>query len=219
MANVGDAAQSSGDIMRRLREAEAAIRELTAGRRLENASVGKGGIRVREDGSIRSETFDGNLLLGNPGTAGWALGADRLALKGQLVGPFDFEGRGANENVFSVTTTRTHRATVSIPVPFWAEEALVLCSVTGQAVNDRGVQDYLGLKPVVNDSTLGADAFFLAASNNIACGSVTFSVTIPVEDLTSVTCAAEIWANGGTWSANAVTFVQVNGTAIFRRAG
>lgn len=219
MANIGDAAQSTGDIMRRLRELERFVQELAAARKLENATIGKGGIRVDESGLIRSTTFDGDLAADNPGTTGWALGADSLVLRGEFVGPVDFEGRGGSDDDFAVTTTRTNRGTANIPVPPWADEALVLCSVTGQAVNDRAVQDYLGMKPVVNGITLGRDAFFLAGAGNIACGSVTFSITISVIDLTVISCAAEMWANGGTWSANSVNFMQANGTAIFRRVG
>jgi len=218
VGNVGDAAFSTGDVMRRLRELESTVRELSAGRRLENASIGAGGIRVKSQGVIRSDTFDGNLSTNTPGDHGWALGADRLVIRGQFVGPFDFEGRGGQADDFTVNTTRVDRATASIPVPSWADEALVLCSVTGQAINPgTNPQDYLGLKPVVNGVTLGRDAFFVAMPGNIACGSVTFSITIPVDDVSTIECAAQLWANGNDWGSNTFNMAQTNGTAIFRR--
>lgn len=50
-----DQAFSPGDVMRRLHDLEQQIRELTAGRRLEDASVGTGGIRVHAGGGIQVE--------------------------------------------------------------------------------------------------------------------------------------------------------------------
>lgn len=50
-----DIAFSQGDVMRRLRELEQRVVELTSGRRLENASVGAGGIRVKGGGGITVE--------------------------------------------------------------------------------------------------------------------------------------------------------------------
>lgn len=46
---------SPGDVMRRLRDVEQALREATAGRRLENASVGAGGIRLKSGGGMTVE--------------------------------------------------------------------------------------------------------------------------------------------------------------------
>lgn len=52
MTNEGDAAKSRGDVMRRLRELEGKMREMIAGRRLENASVGEGGVTFYGSGGI-----------------------------------------------------------------------------------------------------------------------------------------------------------------------
>lgn len=43
---------SQGDLMRRLRELEKLVRELTSGRRMEHATIGAGGIRVRGTGGV-----------------------------------------------------------------------------------------------------------------------------------------------------------------------
>lgn len=56
---LGDMAISPGDIMRRLRDLERMVRELTAGRRLEAASVGRGGIVIKDGGSLRVLDRDG----------------------------------------------------------------------------------------------------------------------------------------------------------------
>lgn len=52
MANIGDAAQSPGDLVRRVHELEGLVRELVAGRRMESASVGAGGIRIKDGGGL-----------------------------------------------------------------------------------------------------------------------------------------------------------------------
>lgn len=55
MATIGEAAFSQGDVMRRLRQLEQAIATVAAGRRLEDASIGAGGIRVHSGGLITVE--------------------------------------------------------------------------------------------------------------------------------------------------------------------
>ncbi|WFE45296.1 hypothetical protein [Verrucosispora sp. WMMD1129] len=63
MGVVGDNAISPGDIMRRLRELEKLVEQLTAGRRLEAASIGSGGVTVKDGGAIRVVDEDGTYLL------------------------------------------------------------------------------------------------------------------------------------------------------------
>ena len=58
MALVSDAAQSNGDVIRRLDDLERALREESAARRLESAVIGSGGIKVR-GGEIVIQTADG----------------------------------------------------------------------------------------------------------------------------------------------------------------
>lgn len=67
MPTIGDAAFSPGDILRRLRRLEGLVRELIAGRRLENASVGAGGITFRGEGGI-TLTDGGGVVITDNGT-------------------------------------------------------------------------------------------------------------------------------------------------------
>lgn len=215
MPNIGDAAQSNGDIMRRLRELEAMVRELTAGRRLENASVGKGGIRVREDGSIRSETFDGNLLLENPGTAGWALGADRLAIRGQFVGPFSFDAKTGDQTGFSVTTDFNRFARVTIPVPEWAEEAIILSGHVGQAQNGTGAASYLTIRGDINgDASAGVNIF--ADPTVYATGSITHAGLVQ-DPAGSITVETILNSTGTNWGSGPINYAASNAIVLFRR--
>ncbi|MFV2094815.1 hypothetical protein ACFHW1_04900 [Micromonospora sp. LOL_014] len=59
--SVGDAALSQGDVMRRLRDLERQMRELQAGRRLQAATIGAGGIAIR-GGSLRTLDDLGRLV-------------------------------------------------------------------------------------------------------------------------------------------------------------
>ncbi|KXK63346.1 hypothetical protein AWW66_03265 [Micromonospora rosaria] len=59
---IGDAAFSHGDIMRRLRDLERDIRAQAAGRRLEASSIGRGGLALRDGGSMRIIDRDGSVL-------------------------------------------------------------------------------------------------------------------------------------------------------------
>lgn len=147
---IGDAAFSSGDIMRRLHQLEGDLRELRSARRLESSTIGAGGLKIAGGGSIRSTNFDGDVTAGDPGTEGWALGAERLALGGQLVGPVGFgSARDFQLPVtFDVGVPGATLASATIDVPEWADEAIVIA--TADATGD-------------NTGTQGDDAFFVYA--------------------------------------------------------
>jgi hypothetical protein len=52
MTVVSDAARSNGDVMRRLVELEAQVREMRAARRLEAATIGAGGLTIKDGGEL-----------------------------------------------------------------------------------------------------------------------------------------------------------------------
>lgn len=59
---IGDAAFHGGNVMRRLAEMDARLREATAGRRLENATIGEGGLRIKDGGGVTIQD-DGSLVV------------------------------------------------------------------------------------------------------------------------------------------------------------
>ena len=205
MPNIGDAAQSNGDIMRRLRELEAMVRELTAGRRLENASIGKGGLRVREDGTIRSETFDGNLLLGHPGTRGWALGADRLAVDGALVSSTDTDTDHVTEQGFGLTQSMVTRAEIVITPPSWVREGDELNICAWFSITHRN--------STTQTDRLMAQLHFVRAGDNGLLGGSTGVLfdDLPGETFGHVSCSGRL-----AWNAfgdGAESAVKVRGLA------
>ncbi|SCL31909.1 hypothetical protein GA0070616_4355 [Micromonospora nigra] len=62
MGVIGDNAVSSGDIMRRLRELEKQVEQLNAARRLESASIGRGGLVIKDGGALRVVDEDGRSI-------------------------------------------------------------------------------------------------------------------------------------------------------------
>lgn len=249
MGNIGDAAFSQGDVMRRLRELEGLVRELTAGRRLENATVGAGGLRIKgaggirlqagggltvEDGGdivieggdlvvigegvMRSENFDGNMTAGDPGSDGWALGNERLALRGQLVSPVSFDAKHSFNNGFAITTAITTQATVTFPVPAWADEALISVTVTGSGRNDTAAQDRFGVTSDI-DGEINPGHWASALGNGFhAHNSVVQTRVVDVSAKTEVICLGRILADFATWSASVSNTCDLSATAIFRRA-
>lgn len=122
------------------------------------------------------------------------------------------------ESGFSVTTLPAEgRGLVTIPAPSWADEALVLVTATGQAVNSRTEVDYLGIKVQVNGVDAMPGAFFgPAGQNEFASGSVVGSALV-TDVGSTVNGRAIMWANGDTWAANASNGVNTTVTAFFRR--
>lgn len=75
MTVVSDAAQSPGDVMRRLAELERRVEQLSTARRLEAAAIGSGGMRVK-GGRILIQDAAGNTTM--------TLSTDGLSLEGLL---------------------------------------------------------------------------------------------------------------------------------------
>lgn len=132
-----------------------------------------------------------------------------------------FESRVNSENGFSLTTSDVDRATVNIPVPRWADEAIVMCNAVCQAINSRNVEDFLQLAPTVNGNNVSA-LFFPAMGGDgtgfsgFVAGSL-FGSTVINNPPSVITCSARVRVNGATWAANGSNFAAVSATAIFRR--
>ncbi len=216
VGNIGDAAVKSGDLVRRMTELERLVRELMGGRRLENSTIGGGGLRVASHGVIRSETFDGNLPLGDAGDNGWALGNDRLSIRGQFVGPFDFAGIGLSSTGFTVTTTIADRVSGTVDVPAWADEAMILLTATCTIHNGSAGFNYANIRATI-DGTGGGSNFKGFAIGEYACMVATAQRLI-TNPASTVPVAGQVWnqgaANFGTDGTNIVT---IDGHALFRR--
>lgn len=217
---IGDAAFGKGDIMRRLHQLEGDLRELRSARRLESSTIGQGGLKVKGFGSIRSTNFDGDVTTGDPGTEGWALGAERLALRGQLVGPVGFGS--ARDVQFNVTiqpgVPGEILAESTIGVPDWADEAIVIA--TADATGDNtGIQNDDAFFVYAHiDGLNGHEAMVRLATDQQLSASATLMHVISNPD-EQIRVACGVRSNIDTWpGATSNSRAAINAIAIFRRA-
>ncbi|MQA62296.1 MAG: hypothetical protein GEU86_12520 [Actinophytocola sp.] len=177
-----------------------------------------GGMRVDGGGVIRSEDFDGDMPAGNPGSTGWALGNNRLALLGAMVVAVDFFADAQFESGVTITTTPSPVATVTVtvPVPGWAVQAGVFAGALHAATN-AGASD--------TDNLLGQidlDGFTSAGvSKSIVTGksdefTTIIGRTLNVAGRSSFDVSALSWTAEQTWSNAASASIDVSVT--FRSA-
>lgn len=215
--SLGDAAFSRGDIMRRLAKLEDEQRRMRAARRLESASIGEGGIKVHADGAIRSGDFDGDISKGQAGTDGWALGSERLALGGQLVGPVAFDGGRKHEGEFIIDDATARKVERNVWVPAWANEAIVMLVGMMSGRNDSAT-------PGTVNGDLEIDGKFSQSFNKTVAAGDVFDVTlaqsevINVSDKISFFLNGALWLNTGdaAWGPNSANNAGLNVNVIFR---
>lgn len=214
---LGDAAFSNADIMRRLAMLERQLAEVRAARRLENATIGAGGLRVAGGGVIRSTDFDGDMVLGDAGENGWALGVERLALRGQFLGPVAFDVQEDSTSNFTITTTETTRATVTVPVPAWADQAMTTAIVTANGVYENGAFPSVSLTARARIDGIDGLAPFQAVDNN-SLGHVTVSQSrlLDVSATSSFQVLGRMNVAADTWAAHERTFCHLSVTTLFR---
>lgn len=210
-----------GDINGVLADLERRIYDLERTSRLVSASIGEGG--------IRSEDFDGDRddPEGDPGTAGWFLGAaaavfNTLVLRDQIIGPeslgITWDGDGESLQNFFVPGGGGYILEGEIPVPDWASQALVWCMVNASVRNDRASADFGYLQAAV-DGTNGGDAFTLFSAGGWGSLSATAIRLVSGASLGStITPAARMRTDSGiNWSANTGHIVNMDAIALFKK--
>lgn len=214
---IGDAAFSSGDIMRRLQQLETELRELRSARRLESSTIGEGGMRVAGGGVIRSTDFDGDMVSGNPGSTGWALGNDRLALLGAMVVPVEFHSAFEHGGPFAIDTTITTKASMVVPVPDWADEAAVIVVGMFSAQNKSASSDALnGWTRVDGDAGQGFNK--TVAVNEVFDITTGQAEVINVSGKPSFVIDAQVWTAANSWPLDNTNNVAMSAMILFRSA-
>lgn len=218
MANIGDAAVSQGDIMRRLRDLERAVRELTAARRLESASIGAGGLRIFGGGSLTVEG-GGNVDVSEGSVR--ILDADGEFLANVV--PVGFDAKDGTDTEFGISTTPTTKATATLQVPTWAGGGEMFMFAAGRtaAINTRAVSDFLWNS--IDSPELGINGFPLYSQiepSKFGTITTTESRLVPIPaDKGGATIQAElrVWTNGGAWDSHPSNICQISAIAVFRR--
>lgn len=180
--------------------------------------VQNGGMRVEQGGVIRSGNFDGNLSTGDPGSQGWALGSARLALLGAMVVPVDWNSGWDYQSGFSIgTTVRATKATVTMPVPSWADEAAVQVTTMFMCQNQSGSTDKINFSNEI-DGVTGGGQTHTVDPGEVEHGTVPQSEIINVSGRTSFDIEGQMWTNANTWPSDSTNAVLLTTIAMFRKA-
>lgn len=169
------------------------VRALEMSPRLQNASIGAGGLTVRDGGAIR--------ILDQGGEPRVVLDTDGLAVDGgEVVAVHADVGEQPGTGNQSLTTTFLKYATLTFTVPPWVETARVLCWGYGQMSNSSGGAQTLLVSARVNDVDDGA------ATQSIVNG--TGGMCLHIDEQTvatpgpTLTCSVWMRVGVGTNSAN-----------------
>lgn len=139
-------------------------------------------------------------------------GASQLA-----TGAVGFAGVGTSGVNFSIPTAYAARASQSIAVPAWANQANVLAVANILCLNSRTVSDFLQMRVQIDGSPGGAGQAQAAAGTWAHTMASAGRSTMAVTPGGSFTVAAEVLAGGGAWAVNASNLLNLDGIVIFRK--
>lgn len=131
-----------------------------------------------------------------------------------------FGGNGVSTTNFTVPTTPTTRATLSIPTPAWADEAVVLVTANCSLLNTEASIQFASLKVLI-DGVQGGAATSGFAPDGDASGAYYQSMTASAQRVitpgASIALAAQVWNQGSTaWGADTTQQCNLDAIAIFR---
>lgn len=148
-----------------------------------------GDLRVIGGGELRSENFDGDTNADDPGTTGFALGNNKLAMAGVFVPAIDTDAVGATNTGFGLTTSFTEKVSASVTVPGWAQTASVIATGFFAAQNSSASTDSFecelridgdpSISPTTPDQDAGFTEWFTVPHNRVfsVSGSGSFDIT------------------------------------------
>jgi hypothetical protein len=173
-----------------------------------------GNVIVSGSGEIRSSNFNGDTADEDPGTQGWALGNDLLALAGVFVPAVDMTSDEIREQGFTITTSVVSRATVTVPVPDWAETASVMTTSIFVAVNSSGASRQVHAQPAIAGD-LGFSITLTIPDGELFIETIAHARTFNVTALSDFDIEALLWTTSGT-IVNASNGATVTALITFR---
>lgn len=177
--------------------------------------IQSGGMRVENNGIIRSADFDGDMSASDPGSVGWALGADRLALLGAMVVPVEWHADFNSGNGWSASPTVDVKTSITVNVPDWAGEAGVIAMSMISARNDSASSDIINGRSRVDG--INGQQF----SKGVDVGEV-FDVTLGQAEVITVTpgdsfqCDIQVWTDSNNWPSNTANNAALSILVMFR---
>ena len=132
-----------------------------------------------------------------------------------------FDGDFGFVTNFAITTTRTTKATVTLQVPTWADEALVFMNASAVLVNPNAANALVDLYAAIDTNTgvVGRGRFSSSAvvdysdSNTL----VSHSQAVLSSPGATIACKADLQVVGGAnWATSANQSIGISATAIYR---
>lgn len=151
----------------------------------------------------------------------WILG--RITVPGQsdfASASVAFGGEGASEGGFAITTTHTDHVTDTMPVPDWADEAIVLCTVNAVAANSSASVFFVNIQAAIDGIGGGSSQFGVAALGDASLNYVNSGSASAQRRITNpgptISLAGRVWVDSGTIPATANNHANLDAIAIFR---
>jgi hypothetical protein len=131
-----------------------------------------------------------------------------------------FGGANGFAQNFGLSTTLTAIASASIPVPSWADEAIVLATASATVVNTRGVADsaILFAQIAVNASNpieQNTGTIAAAGTSNVS-NAYQITTSDPADLAFPIQVSAQMSSTGAAWAASGNNRVTISAIAVFR---
>lgn len=127
-----------------------------------------------------------------------------------------------NTSNFAVPLSPTFAtvATAVLPVPAWADEALVQCMVSFSLHNTRAVPDFANGRAAIGGTAFAQSVSGFAATgaadvgdyDNLSC----LATRIITSPGSTITVSAQVAAGGGAWAADTNNLCSLAASAVFR---
>lgn len=129
-----------------------------------------------------------------------------------------FEAGNSGGVGFAVSTVESTKHTLELYGPAWADEALVMVTCYGTAVNASAGADYLRCRTRWDGFDSGGGVSSTVAAGAAGSVSATESFTVSRSSFAAdpITLEARMWTDYGDWGANAGNYTKLSAIAVFR---
>lgn len=220
---------SQADLVSIIDDLRRRVKIMETAPRLGHSSIGAGGLLVNKGGFITIEA-PGTLNVGGPATfsddttiGGNLAVTGTLSLPGGIIdndalaNPLQPVVDRTRANNFSITTSESVRATLTIPVPAGFSRAVASATAQLTAVNGQAVNDYVLVGvDMPGEVNLGYKGQALGLAGDLAFVT-TQAVGLPNALGANLTITANVATGFGTWVADLATSITLTAMVIFLR--
>lgn len=131
-----------------------------------------------------------------------------------------FAAQTAQATSFALSTSLAVKASLTLPVPAWADEAAVIAIGTCTLVNPRPAADFAScavfIDGVTGPGVQGGYAINAAADNGDVQPLAASSTRVFVPGGSTITCEMQIRSQAASWVAHATNIAGISALATFR---